>query len=763
MGAYRRLAPILLMAFACAPSTPSTSQPSEAKLRQAASSQTRATVVPSATDALEKQIPEWLHELGVPGISVAVIEQDRIAWSVAYGRQSPTQPTDRQTLYDVASLSKPVTAEVFLRLVAAGYVTLDEPMAEHWVDPDIADDPRSALLTPRHVLTHRTGFKNWRSMTGGKLRFEHDPGTKHGYSGEGFQYLVRFAERKLGKSYQKLAEEVLFRPAGLSDMGYLFRPWFRNREAWPLDADGVWHEDNVYSYVEGASELHATAESYARFVIHAMTDESLPLALRRQRSTIVENRSASCREEPGMKDVCPPRMGFGLGWKVYHFEGETLIQHTGSNGHGEKSLAVYSPTRKRGLVVLSNGAHGRHIIYKIAQQLDYPAPYIKMSAPSKPVLAKSVEQSRATLRETYTVNTAALDDAIPALIKKHRVAGVGVGVLQKGRLVWTGYYGRQTPEVLVSYRTIFNTASVAKTITAETLIALATDGKIDLDEPVARYVRHPQLSADARYGSLTPRLLMSHRAGLLNWSHSYKDGKLAFDHDPGERFSYSGAGVRLAASYAESKLSTDFEGLARQTVWRSADIDAMSMGRLRDDLLRDIAHPMDGEGEFRAIDAFSYQLRRRAKAGWSAADDLLTPVNEYARLIEWLLVEHRLGGTDEKRARRNKLRTQVLTSLADDKVWRCVSSEKVRCAPRYGHSVGWMVHDYGDHIVVHHGGNDRGENALVYYSPDTQRGAVIFVNGGNGIHVSTRILELLGDEPDLAAHFRQLVDRFYGP
>ena len=251
---------------------------------------------------------------------------------------------------------------------------------------------------------------------------------------------------------------------------------------------------------------------------------------------------------------------------------------------------------------------------------------------------------------------------------------------------------------------------------------------------------------------------MSHRAGLLNWAYNYKDRKLAFVHDPGARFSYSGAGVELAALFTEKKLGQDFEALARETVWRPADIDRMAMGRIRPELLDDLAHPMDAEGKYHAVDAFSDPLRQGADARWSAADDLLTPVNDYARLLERLLAEHRRGETDPAAARRNQLRTEVLTSLDDNEVWRCVP-EQVRCPTRYGHSVGWMVHDFGDHVVVHHGGNDRGENALVYYSPDTQRGAVIFVNGGNGIHVSTAILALLGDEPDLAAHFRQALDR----
>ncbi|HSS02587.1 MAG TPA: hypothetical protein VLM79_36250 [Kofleriaceae bacterium] len=86
---------------------------------------------------------------------------------------------------------------------------------------------------------------------------------------------------------------------------------------------------------------------------------------------------------------------------------------------------------------------------------------------------------------------------------------------------------------------------------------------------------------------------------------------------------------------------------------------------------------------------------------------------------------------------------------------------EVTCAARYGHGLGWMVYQFDRSTVVKHGGNDKGENALAIYSPDPGNGAVIFVNGGNGVLVSTQILGLIGDQPQIAAYYRQLVKKFY--
>jgi CubicO group peptidase (beta-lactamase class C family) len=95
---------------------------------------------------------------------------------------------------------------------------------------------------------------------------------------------------------------------------------------------------------------------------------------------------------------------------------------------------------------------------------------------------------------------------VPRLLREYHCAGVGIGIIGNGKLVWTGYYGEQAPGIPATKRTVFNTASVAKTVTAETLIALAAKGLIDLDEPIARYVKHPDLREDPRYGLLTPPL-----------------------------------------------------------------------------------------------------------------------------------------------------------------------------------------------------------------------------------------------------------------
>lgn len=128
--------------------------------------------------------------------------------------KSPGPPVDDKTLYNVASLTKPITAEVILRLASNDRLSLDEPMAPFWTDPDIKDNPWSRLLTPRICLSHQTGFTNWRYQTKGVLTFQWQPGAKTGYSGEGFDYVARFAEKKTGQPW---AQRYVFDEIGMHD------------------------------------------------------------------------------------------------------------------------------------------------------------------------------------------------------------------------------------------------------------------------------------------------------------------------------------------------------------------------------------------------------------------------------------------------------------------------------------------------------------------------------------------------------------------
>jgi CubicO group peptidase (beta-lactamase class C family) len=341
MPSIRRavLAPAFLLA-ACAPMSARRAAPSAAP-----------------PPALDEQAPRWLAEHGVPSIAIAYVRDGAVQWTRVYGEQAQGVPATDRTLYNVASLTKPLFAELMLRLAADGRLSLDEPMAPYWTDPDVAADPRHAILTPRLALSHRTGFANWRRETEGVLRIGFQPGTQFRYSGEGFEYARRFAQNRVGASIDSLARQYVFRPLGMRDIAFTRQPWFAGRVAVPRGSEGRWGEPSLPDTANAADDVHTTVGDYGRFLAAVMDRDGLPAAFADQRDSIHAMGGDSC--DPARVPVCPVRIGYGLGWSIMEYAdaNETVIWHTGSDW-GEKAMVFYFPGRREGVVMLTNGANG---------------------------------------------------------------------------------------------------------------------------------------------------------------------------------------------------------------------------------------------------------------------------------------------------------------------------------------------------------------------------------------------------------------------
>ena len=318
--------------------------------------------------SLDRLVPRLLAEHKVPSASVAHVEDGRIVLLAAYGEQSPGVPATTDTLYNVASLTKPISAETVLRLASQGGLSLDEPMHPHWVDPDLAADPRHRLLTPRVALSHRTGFPNWRRMAADKrLAFRTGPGEKPGYSGEGYEYFARFTERKAGEPFEALAQRLVFDPIGMSRTSYTGRPWFEGRLATGVNEEGKPQEHSIRTAFVASDDMVTSPADYARFLISSMKREGLTPAIARERETVqASTRETSCAG--ARANGCPDEIGFGLGWEVLKFPDRTMMMHSG-NDSGEFTIAWFSPDTRDGTVIFTNKHDGYKIVVEVAEAL----------------------------------------------------------------------------------------------------------------------------------------------------------------------------------------------------------------------------------------------------------------------------------------------------------------------------------------------------------------------------------------------------------
>ena len=325
--------------------------------------------------AIDAYAAEWLKESDVPSVAVAFIKDRRLAWTAVYGEQSPGVAATGKTLYNMASLTKPVTAETVLRLASAGKFSLDESMSPFWLGPDIKDDPWSKLLTPRLCLSHQTGFANWRRMTGGVLKIRWEPGTQTGYSGEGYNYVGRFAEKRMAKSFDTLAQEIVFDAIGMKETSYTAKDWHAERLAVPRGPAGEKPVDPIATTWSGADLMRTTIGDYAKFVASVMHDEGLTQEIAAERATMTrdlmkpEILGKVCKES-GEVGNCTITAGMGLGWEVETVNGVKILNHDGSDW-GVKTLAMFVPSQGIGLIVFTNGENGTDVIRKVVEAL-YP-------------------------------------------------------------------------------------------------------------------------------------------------------------------------------------------------------------------------------------------------------------------------------------------------------------------------------------------------------------------------------------------------------
>ena len=115
------------------------------------------------SERLNTAIPNLMREADVPGLSIAVIQDGKVLLNQSFGvmNAGTREPVTASTVFEAASLSKPVFAYAVLKLADAGKLDLDKPLVQYLGDSYIKDDERVNLITARRVLTHSTGFPNW--------------------------------------------------------------------------------------------------------------------------------------------------------------------------------------------------------------------------------------------------------------------------------------------------------------------------------------------------------------------------------------------------------------------------------------------------------------------------------------------------------------------------------------------------------------------------------------------------------------------------
>jgi CubicO group peptidase (beta-lactamase class C family) len=312
---------------------------------------------------VEADIARLMAEMAVPGLALALICDGRVVQVATYGTRNAEcwEPVGENTIFEAASLSKPLFAYAVLQLVDAGRLALDEPLSARLPDY-VRGDPRADAITARHVLGHTTGLPNWRSDAH-PLRTYFVPGDRFSYSGEGFVYLQRAMERITGEPLDALADRLVFGPLRMRHSRFVWQERFEPDYALPHDAEQRPGIKVKPAEGNAAYSLQTTASDFARFLAAVLAGTELKPSTARlwlDPCVHVPKDRFQCLDADGPE--LDRRVAWGLGWGLEPDAGTFF--HWGSNV-GASAFAIGAPGSRTAIVALANGDNGLSIMPEI--------------------------------------------------------------------------------------------------------------------------------------------------------------------------------------------------------------------------------------------------------------------------------------------------------------------------------------------------------------------------------------------------------------
>ncbi len=336
---------------------------------------------PKTPSPLDQFILKGMKEAKVPGLAALTIKEGKIFWAGYYGWANieTKTPVTQDTLFQLASISKTVTACMIMQQVEQGKIKLDvdiNTLLPFKVrNPMHADKP----ITLRQLLTHTSGIRdNWSVLEntwvkngdfkkplaeslpaylveGGeffsakKSFYNWAPGTKNQYCNVAVALAAYVAEAKLKTPFEALCQQGLFKPLGMEGTAFLLASVDPKKVAMPYayrKKTGSFKVLGHHGYLDfPAGTLRATAPHLARFLMMFM-GEGKAGEVRVLKAATVES----------MKKIQFPKIDKkqGLAWYYDRIAGKQMIGHDGGDP-GVATQMFCDPGKGTGIIVLMNG------------------------------------------------------------------------------------------------------------------------------------------------------------------------------------------------------------------------------------------------------------------------------------------------------------------------------------------------------------------------------------------------------------------------
>jgi len=313
-----------------------------------------------------------------------------------------------------------------------------------------------------------------------------------------------------------------------------------------------------------------------------------------------------------------------------------------------------------------------------------------------------------------------LEKEIPKLMEKADIPGLSMAVIQNGEIFWSGNFGvrsRETNEP-VDENTIFEAASLTKTITAVAALKLVEREELDLDKPLAEYLPYQRLTGDERYKKITARHVLTHTTGLPNWGD-----KLV--REPGKLYGYSGEGFLYLGRTIEKISGISLEEFAKKEIFEPLGMSRTSY----------VWNDLYDENGAAGHDRHSFANQKRKRTDPNGGASLLTTALDYAtflcsimnnqvlepKTIDLMLTPH-VRATKRREAR---------DELDEHISW----------------GFGWGIQPGNTENGFWHWGDNGDLRAYTVSYPKKKAGLVFFANSENLFLVAESLISLVLDDP----------------
>lgn len=330
---------------------------------------------------VDRAVAAAMARAKVVGLALAVINRGEVVFSKGYGFRGGARPLGTATVMHGASFTKAAFAHLVLQLADAGVLELDRPLERLLGRPlatlegfrDLAGDSRTARLTARMLLSHASGFPNYRQLVpGGRLTFFFPPGARYTYSGEGINLLQAVIEALTGRPLAALMDERIFRRFGMTRTSLTWRPDFEDDFAVGHDPRGQPLRRSRYTRARAAGTMDTTIADYARFLAAVLRGEGLRPArhadMLRPQIAIFSRRQFPTLALETTDEHRKIGLAYGLGWGLFQSRhGPAFFKEGHEDGWENHSVCFVD--RKTCVVLMSNSENGEQVFLPLLDAL----------------------------------------------------------------------------------------------------------------------------------------------------------------------------------------------------------------------------------------------------------------------------------------------------------------------------------------------------------------------------------------------------------